>query len=243
MISVSDLNYQIHGIQVLKNLNLDIETGEFYALAGENGAGKSTLIKIMLDLIRNVEQGEVMINGLDHRELVARKQLTYLPEKFDIKKGVTGWQYVSFIFGMYQQAVDKPKVLSLCEQLSLDPARLEHKTNSYSKGMKQKLGLISCFMLDKPLIILDEPLSGLDPKARYYFKQLLETERKNKRTVFYSTHMLADAEEICDQFGILHHGRIVFDGTPLQCLQQYQAETLEQAYMKCISNLDQAKTA
>ena len=243
MISISNLSYQVAGLQVLDNLNLNIESGKFYALAGENGAGKSTLIKIVLDLIRNVEQGEVMINGQDHRQLAARKQLTYLPEKFDIKKGVTGWQYVSFIFGMYRQALDKDRVLSLSEQLSLDPARLEDKTNSYSKGMKQKLGLISCFMLDKPLIILDEPLSGLDPKARYYFKQLLESERNNNRTVFYSTHMLADAEEICDQFGILHHGRIVFDGTPQQCLQQFQAETLEQAYMQCISALDSAKTA
>ena len=107
--------------------------------------------------------------------------------------------------------------------------------------MKQKLGLISCFMLDNPLIILDEPLSGLDPKARFYFKQLLKAEREHNRTIFYSTHMLADAEEICDQFGILHKGRIVFDGSPKACLHEFNAATLEQAYMNCVTEYNAEK--
>ena len=101
--------------------------------------------------------------------------------------------------------------------------------------MKQKLGLISCFMLETPLIILDEPLTGLDPKARFLFKKLLSDERANGRTIFYSTHMLADAEEICDRFGILHDGSIVFEGTPEECISNFQANSLEKAYMSCIS--------
>jgi len=234
MLEIENLSYCISAHQILHGLNLQVQTGQFYALAGENGAGKSTLIKIVLDLIRNIESGEIRIDGLDHKLLSARDVLSYLPEKFDLKKEVTGWQYLRFVFGVYRQKLDKQKVLELCSLLSLDGERLAHKGSEYSKGMKQKLGLVSCFMLDKPLIILDEPLSGLDPKARFYFKQLLELERSRNRTIFYSTHMLADAEEICDRFGILHNGKVVFDGTPQSCLQQFEASTLEQAYMKCI---------
>ena len=235
MLEIVGLSYSINKSQILQKFNLSINSGQYYALAGENGAGKSTLIKIILDLIRNIQQGEIRVGGFEHKLNSARSLLTYLPEKFDIKKDVTGWQYLKFVYGVYLQTVDVAKVEQLCLQLGLDSSRLDHKTNGYSKGMKQKLGLISCFMLDKPLIILDEPLSGLDPKARYHFKELLRAERENNRTIFYSTHMLADAEEICDQFGILHQGRIVFDGSPEACLKQYNASTLEQAYMQCIS--------
>ncbi len=235
MLEVKNLHYQIDKNSVLRGLNLSIQPGCFYALAGANGAGKSTLIKITLDLIRNIQQGEITIGGFDHKLMPARELLAYLPENFDIKKDVTGWQFVKFVYGAYSQPLNQSKIEQLCEQLGLDYSCLGNKTNSYSKGMKQKLGLITCFMLDKPLIILDEPLSGLDPKARYHFKELLRSERENNRTIFYSTHMLADAEEICDQFGILHDGKIVFDGSPDACLKQYKAQTLEQAYMNCIS--------
>ena len=235
MLKVDALKYQINKIDVLRGLDLSIQPGCYYALAGEHGAGKSTLIKIILDLIRNFQSGQVTIGGCDHRIMESRKLVTYLPEKFDIKKDVTGWQYLRFVYGIYRQKIDKSRIEKLCAELALDVSRLYHKTNDYSKGMKQKLGLISCFMLDNPLVILDEPLSGLDPKARFYFKQLLERERENKRTVFYSTHMLADAEEMCDRFGILHGGKIVFDGTPESCLKQFKAPTLEQAYMSCIA--------
>ena len=235
MLEIENLSYPIDNRQILQDLNLKIEPGNFFALAGENGAGKSTLIKIVLDLIRNIEQGKITLAGMDHRLMASRKGVAYLPEKFDVKKEVTGWQYLKFIVAIYGQSLDRTRIAALCEQLSFDEMRLKYKTSEYSKGMKQKLGLISCFMLDNPLIILDEPLSGLDPKARFHFKELLKHERTGNRTIFYSTHLLADAEEICDQFGILHHGRIIFEGSPSACLQQFNAPTLEQAYMNCIS--------
>lgn len=235
MIRVEEVSYRIAGNQILDSVSLDIAQGEYYALAGVNGSGKSTLIKILLDLIREVEAGRVFINGELNTSSNVRSVLSYLPEKFELKPEASGWDYLRFAAGIYRQKLAKGKVIKLCANLDLDEGVLSQRSATYSKGMKQKLGLISCFMLELPLVILDEPLSGLDPKARYLFKQLLRSEKQQGRTLFYSTHMLADAEEICDKFGILHQGRIVFEGTPQQCIGRFEAATLEEAYMRCIS--------
>ena len=207
---------------------------QYYAIAGVNGAGKSTLIKLILDLIRP-QSGAIRIFGVDNRERGCRDQIAYLPEKFDVKRNVRGRQYLDFIAAVYHQPAKPERILELAERLDFPPERLDDRVGGYSKGMVQKLGLLSCFMLERRLIILDEPLSGLDPRARFYFKQLMLAEKEKRRTVLYSTHMLADAEDLCDQFGILHDGEMKYRGTPAECISRYQADNLEQAYMRCIS--------
>jgi len=234
-LSFTDLSYQVSGRKILENLNLSVPVGSYFAIAGINGAGKSTLIKLALDLIRPDVGSHISIFNQINQEASCRNALAFLPEKFDTKKNVTGWQYLKFVASTYAIAPDKKRVTLLAEKLDFAMNRLESKVASFSKGMVQKLGLISCFMLDRDLLILDEPLSGLDPRARYHFKQLLQDEKTKGRTIFYSTHMLADAEEVCDQFGILHDGAMKFVGTPAECMQKYQADTLELAYMNCIS--------
>lgn len=234
-LTLSNLSYSVSGIDILKTLNLEIPANSHFAIAGVNGAGKSTLIKLILDLIRPSNGSEIKIFGRQNRITGCRDQLAYLPEKFDVKKTVSGWQYLQFVTSIYKLTLDKNTACSLAEKLDFPVDRLKSKIGSYSKGMVQKLGLISCFILDRALLILDEPLSGLDPQARYYFKQLLLEEKSKGRTILYSTHMLADAEEICDQFGILHDGEMKFVGTPKSCMEAFEATTLEEAYMKCIS--------
>ncbi len=234
-ISLSNLSYSISGNDILRTLNLEIPVQSYFAIAGINGAGKSTLIRLVLDLIRPSAGSEIKIFGQLNRVTGARNQLVYLPEKFDVKKGVSGWQYLDFVSSIYASSLDRKRARELAEKLDFPVDRLATKIGGYSKGMVQKLGLISCFMLDRNLLILDEPLSGLDPRARYHFKNLLLEERHKQQTILYSTHLLADAEEICDQFGILHEGEMKFIGTPAHCLQSFQAETLEQAYMNCIT--------
>jgi ABC-2 type transport system ATP-binding protein len=235
-ISLGNLSYSISGIDVLRGLDLDIPTESYFAIAGINGAGKSTLIKLVLDLIRPSAGSNIQIFGRHNRDTNSRNQLAYLPEKFDVKKGVSGWQYLEFVSSIYRIRLDKDRAQELAQMLDFPVDRLKSKIGSYSKGMVQKLGLVSCFILDRKLLILDEPLSGLDPRARFHFKNLLIEERHKKQTILYSTHMLADAEEICDQFGILHEGEMKFIGTPADCLQNFEADTLEQAYMQCISS-------
>ncbi len=235
-LSVSNLSYSIAGLDILRALSLEVAEHQYYAIAGINGAGKSTLIRLVLDLIRPAAGGSIRIFGADNRARDCRERLAYLPEKFDIKRNITGRQYLDFIAAVYRLKTTRSGYAELAERLDFAPDRLDTRVGGYSKGMVQKLGLLSCFMLERPLLILDEPLSGLDPRARYHFKQVMRAEKEAGRTVLYSTHMLADAEELCDQFGILHDGELKFQGTPADCLREYGAATLEQAYMKCIAD-------
>ena len=234
-LTVSNLSYSVPGVDILRTLNLQIPEASYFAIAGVNGAGKSTLIKLVLDLIRPTSVGELKIFGQQNTEPGCRDQLAYLPEDFDVKKSVSGWQYLDFVASIYGLSLVRVQTCELAERLDFAPDRLKSKIGSYSKGMVQKLGLISCFMLDRKLLILDEPLSGLDPKARYHFKRLLQEAKPQGKTIFYSTHLLADAEDICDQFGILHQGEMKYIGTPSDCMRGYQADSLEQAYIRCIS--------
>ncbi len=236
VLRISNISYSVAGLEILKALDLVVAELQYYAIAGVNGAGKSTLIKLILDLIRPVPGGEIKIYGADNRDRHCRDQLAYLPEKFDVKKSITGRQYLDFIAAVYRLKLGADKIAQLAERLDFPPDRLDSRVGGYSKGMVQKLGLLSCFMLERRLIILDEPLSGLDPRARYHFKELMRAEKSTGRTILYSTHLLADAEDLCDRFGILHNGEMKYQGTPADCMQRYQSTTLEQAYMKCISS-------
>ena len=236
-LSVSNINYSVAGLEILRELSLDVGQQQYYAIAGVNGAGKSTLIKLVLDLIRPQPGGEIRIFGRDNTDPTCREQLVYLPEKFDVKKNISGRQYLDFIAAVYHLKLDPRNIAELAERLDFPVDRLASRVGGYSKGMVQKLGLISCFMLERPLIILDEPLSGLDPRARYHFKELMQSLKSREHTVLYSTHLLADAEELCDRFGILHDGEMKYQGTPQECMQLYQADSLEKAYMQCISQV------
>jgi ABC-2 type transport system ATP-binding protein len=234
-LSISDLSYSVSGVDILDTLNLQIPEASYFAIAGVNGAGKSTLIKLILDLIRPSSVDELRIFDQPNKQTGCRNQLAYLPEKFDVKRSVSGWQYLDFVASIYGVSPNREQTSELAERLDIEPKWLKSKIGSYSKGMVQKLGLVSCFMLDRKLLILDEPLSGLDPRARYHFKNLLREVKPKGMTILYSTHLLADAEENCDQFGILHRGEMKFIGTPAECMQHYQTDSLEQAYMQCIS--------
>ena len=234
-LTVSGISYSVAGLDILRQLELEVGAGQYYAIAGINGAGKSTLIKLVLDLIRPLPGGDIRIFGLENGNPKCREQLAYLPEKFDVKKTITGRQYLDFVAAAYHLEPDQRRIGELAEQLDFPPGRLDSRVGGFSKGMVQKLGLLSCFMLDRKLVILDEPLSGLDPRARFHFKELMLALKSSGHTVLYSTHLLADAEDLCDQFGILHGGEMKYRGTPADCMQRYQADSLEKAYMACIS--------
>lgn len=219
---------------VLQGIDLEVAKGEFFGLVGINGAGKTTLIKCLLDF-HGVDQGAIEIGGVDHRQTQARRPLAFLPERFTPPYYLTGLDFLKYTLELQGMSYQAAKAEAMLQALDFDAAAIKRPVRSYSKGMTQKLGLAACFLGDKDSYVLDEPMSGLDPKARALLKGQLLKLRASGRTLFFSSHALADVQEICDRMAILHEGELRFIGTPAECLQRFDGATLEQAFMRCIS--------
>jgi len=222
--------------KILQNLELTIQAGEFFGLVGMNGAGKTTLLKCMLDFCA-IDSGNIDIFGVSHRLTAARKPLAYLPERFMPPYYLTGADFLKYTLKLQDIPFEISKAEATLAELDLDVSALSKLVLSYSKGMTQKLGLAVCFLAQKRLYVLDEPMSGLDPKARALLKARLQGLRSEGCTLFFSSHALADVEEICDRMAILHNGTLRFVGSPTECRERFQAPTLEQAYLTCIAKV------
>jgi ABC-2 type transport system ATP-binding protein len=219
---------------VLKSIDLEIAQGEFFGLVGMNGAGKTTLLKCLLDFCA-VDQGTIDIFGVSNRLTQAREPLAFLPERFMPPYYLTGKDFLTYMLRLQNIPYQSEAAEQALHELDLDLSALTKPVRSYSKGMTQKLGLAACFLAQKKLYVLDEPMSGLDPKARALLRARLQALREQGGTLFFSSHALADVEGICDRMAILHEGQLRFVGSPQACREQYAADTLEQAYMRCIS--------
>ena len=217
----------------LSNLTLSVHAGEFFGLVGVNGAGKTTLIKSLLDFC-DIDSGSVEIFGVDHHQAQARARLAYLPERFLPPYYLTGRDFLQFMARLHRVVVDEARMVHMLATLDLDVSALAKSVRDYSKGMAQKLGLAACFLSGKDLLVLDEPMSGLDPKARALLKAYLQQLKAQGKTLFFSTHMLHDVEALCDRIAILHGGNVRFVGSPHACCVEFGAENLEQAYLNCI---------
>ena len=233
LITDIDKTYDKH--KVLENINFSLVSGEIFGLIGLNGAGKTTLIKIMLDLI-NAEKGEIQISGIPAKNITARKNLSYLPEKFQPSRYLKGMEYLELALSYYGKKLDKDAARKKAFELDLNPEVLDARVGSYSKGMGQKLGLVGAFLVDAALLILDEPMSGLDPSARIKLKNELLNNKKVGKTVFFSSHILSDIDEICDRIGVIHDGKLYFIGTPHDFKNQLRETSLEQAFLRVIES-------
>lgn len=218
---------------VLTDINLSINKGEYIGLVGVNGAGKTTLIKAVLDFI-SVDSGKIEIFGKSHNQTSSRETLSFLPEKFIPPYYLTGESFLFYMAELNQVVFKKEDIEALFSILDLELSALKKSVRQFSKGMAQKLGLAACFLSQRPMLLFDEPMSGLDPKARAYLKSHLINLKAYGTTLFFSTHLLADVESICDRIIILHEGRVFFNGSPAQCCRDFQVDSLEQAYLTCI---------
>ncbi len=199
----------------LENVNFSIGKGELVGFLGANGAGKTTSIKILLGFIKE-DSGEVLFEGFDksNRESFI-KTLGYLPEKTYLYQHLTGMEFLQFmgeIFEMPKGEFQK-KVKVWSERLVIDHA-LNRKIHTYSKGMQQRLSFISSLLNEPEFLILDEPLSGLDPMGRKDFKMIFkEINEQFGTTVFFSSHVVSDVEEICNKVLFVEKGKMIYEGS------------------------------
>ena len=220
--------------QVLEDISFDLKPGESFGLICLNGAGKTTLIKIILDLVKS-QKGNVRIFDIPATHIKARKQLSYLPEKFQPSRYLKGHEYLSLALSYYGKKLAIGEARDMAVALDLNPDVLISRVGAYSKGMGQKLGLLGAFMIDSQLLVLDEPMSGLDPSARIKLKNMLLSIKNKGKTIFFSSHILSDIDEICDRIGVIHEGKLFFIGTPAEFKAKYEDASLEKAFLRSIS--------
>ncbi len=225
--------------QVLDDISFALRPGEVFGLIGLNGVGKTTLIRSVLNLRQT--SGHIKLFGEANLNASSRRHLVYLPERFQPSPQLTGWEYLGILLAYFNQSVDRDRARTIAQGLDLDPTALDRKVRTYSKGMGQKLGLVGTFLATAPLMILDEPMSGLDPRARVLLKDRLLEARNEGRCIFFSSHILSDIEEICDRIGVIHARHLIFLGTPAEFVARTSAPTLERAFIAAITEVDQAE--
>lgn len=224
--------------RILDGISFSLVPGECFGLIGLNGVGKTTLIRSILAL--RAAAGVITFFGEPNTRPKARRHLVYLPEKFQPSPQLYGWEYLGIHLDYFGQRVDKDRARALARGLDLEPEALDRKIRTYSKGMGQKLGLVGTLLVDAPLLILDEPMSGLDPRARVLLKDRLMEAKAAGRTIFFSSHILADIEEICDRIGILHAGKIIYLGRAADFVAEMQAPSLERAFLAALEAQERA---
>ena len=220
-------------VAALGGVDLEVAAGEGFALVGANGAGKTTLIRCLLDLAA-CDAGTIELFGSAANNPAARRRLAYLPERFSPPHYLRGAEFLRAMLALGGERYEDARAERLLDELELERDALERPVRSLSKGMTQKLGLAACFLVPRDLYLLDEPMSGLDPAARVAVKSVLRRLGAEGRTLFFTSHVLADVEELCSSIAVLEKGRVRWHGPPAALCAKYGEARLERAFMRCV---------
>lgn len=197
------------------HVSLEVEEGEIFGFIGHNGAGKSTTIKSIVGILSS-HNGEIYIDGktLWEAKKECQKKMAYIPDNPDLYEYMTGISYINFIADIYEVPTDvrTERIEKIADAFEIKEA-LGDLISSYSHGMKQKVALISAFVHQPRLLVLDEPFVGLDPKASAVLKQEMRALCAQGSAIFFSTHVLEVAEKLCDKVAVIDHGHIVVSGS------------------------------
>jgi ABC-type multidrug transport system ATPase subunit len=220
-------------VTALGGVDLEVAAGEGFGLVGANGAGKTTLIRCLLDLAAR-DAGTIEIFGVPAGQPASRRRLSYLPERFSPPHYLRGGEFLSAMLELAGERYEAARAERLLDELELERDALARPVRTLSKGMAQKLGLAACLLVPRDLVLLDEPMSGLDPAARVAVKSVLRRLHGEGRTLFFTSHVLADVEELCSSLAVLDRGALRFRGSPAALCEKYAERRLEAAFMRCI---------
>ena len=227
------------GKKVIDNLNMIVNDGEIFGFLGPNGAGKTTTIKMMTGIL-DIDNGDIIIDGksIKTNPIEAKMSMGLVPDSPDAFLKLKGIEYLNFMADVYEVSSDdrKNRINELSEKFEISNV-LNNKIESYSHGMRQKIVIIGALLYNPKNWILDEPMTGLDPKSSFELKRLMREHVNKGNMVFFSTHILDVAERLCDKIGIIDKGKLVFIGTYEEMKKELKEnKSLEELFMEIIKN-------
>jgi ABC-2 type transport system ATP-binding protein len=234
MLSIQNVSktYSKGKVKAVDNISLSVKRGEIFGFLGPNGAGKTTTIKMITGILP-IDEGKITICGHDINKdpIKAKMNMGFVPDTHDIYERLKGIEYLNFIADVYEVPSDirKERINKYLDMFDMKKAAGQ-PIKSYSHGMKQKIIVTGALLHQPPLWIMDEPLTGLDPKSSHLLKEEMNRHCANGNTVFFSTHVLEVAEKICHRIGIINRGRIIAVGT-MDELRQSQDSSLESIFL------------
>lgn len=240
MLQIENLTKTYAGNQKpsVDNLSLTVNDGEIFGFIGPNGAGKSTTIKSITGII-SFEEGKVFIDGIDLKTapLEAKKLIGYVSDDHVLYEGLTGVEYVNFICDVFQvpSAQRQERLDKYCELFALTDS-VKKQISTYSHGMKQKLNIIGALIHEPKIWILDEPMTGLDPRSAYNLKQLMREHADKGNSVFFSSHVLEVVEKVCDRIGIIDDGHLITCCQIDELKERNKDKSLEELFLKLTDN-------
>ena len=236
MIKLNGLR-KIYGntVKAVDNLNLVIPDGEIFGFLGPNGAGKTTTIKLIAGIL-NASSGSIQVNGLDIEKdaLAAKKQIGFVPDNPNMFLRLKGMEYLNFMADMYDVSAEerKSRIENLAQRFDMRDVLLD-RIQSYSHGMRQKIVIMGVLVHNPSVWVLDEPITGLDPRSSFQLKEMMREHADSGNTVFFSTHVLDVAEKVCDRVAIINKGKLAFCGTLEEMKEHFKQNTsLENMFLE-----------
>lgn len=215
MLEIKNLTKKFGDKVAVDNIDLSVKSGEIYGFLGPNGAGKTTTIKMIVGMLMP-DGGSISVDGIDaiHDDVEAKRQIAYVPDSPEIYDIMTGRQYLNFIADVFELSdEERNKQIDRYAEVFEMKDNLDVMIAGYSHGMKQKIVIMGALIHSPKLLILDEPMVGLDAKSSFRLKEIMRALADEGRTVFFSTHVMEVAENLCDRIGIINRGKIIAVGT------------------------------
>lgn len=232
MIEIKNISKSYDGVKkVLDDVSFTVNDGEIFAFIGHNGAGKTTTIKCLVGIL-DFDHGDILINNksIKKETIECKLDMAYVPDNPDLYENMKAIDFINFICDMYGTPVDvRRKNIDKYATMFEIKDKLNSDISSFSHGMKQKVALMAALVHEPKVLVMDEPFVGLDPKAVYDMKEIMREMVKEKKTIFFSTHILDVAEKLCDRVAIIKNGKIIKTGNMKEVKGD---ESLEQVFLE-----------